>query len=77
MLEGPTAGGAHAWAPYLFAVVISLRYLIRDDEFKSFKRSLSQLIKQVLRNCSHLTEPQLLNEMGFPANWNKIMRYKK
>lgn len=61
----------------LFAVVISLRYLIRDDEFKVFKRSLSQLIKQVLKRCPHLTESQLLNEMGFPANWMKITRYKK
>ncbi len=61
----------------LFAVVISLRYLIRDNEFKSFKHSLSQLIKQVLVTCPHLTETQLLSEMGFPANWNNIMRYKK
>lgn len=61
----------------LFAVVISLRYLIRDDEFKSFKHSLSLLIKRVLINCPHLTEAQLLNEMGFPPKWDKIMRYKK
>ncbi len=61
----------------MFAVVISLRYLIRDDEFKAFKKSLSQLIKQTLLKCPHLTEIQLLNEMGFPVNWNKIMKYKK
>ena len=61
----------------LFSVVIALRYLIRDDEFKIFKKSLSLLIKQVLANCPNLSELQLLNEMGFPSNWNKIMRYKK
>lgn len=61
----------------LFAVVISLCYLIRDDEFKTFKKSLSRLIKQVLTNCPHLTETQLLDAMGFPANWEKINRYKK
>lgn len=61
----------------LFAVVISLRYLIRDDEFKTFKKTLSLLIKQVLTSCPHLTEAQLLNEMGFPAKWDKIMRYKR
>lgn len=60
----------------LFAVVISLRYLIRDEEFKRFKLSLLHLIKQVLKNCPHLTGSQLLNEMGFPANWNQIIRYK-
>lgn len=61
----------------LFSVVISLRYLIRDDEFREFKKALSQLFKQVLTNCPHLTEAQLLNEMGFPANWSKIIRYNK
>ena len=61
----------------LFAIVISLRYLIRNDEFAFFKKSLSQLIRQVLKNCPHLAKSQLLNEMGFPANWNKIMRYQK
>lgn len=40
----------------LFAVVISLRYLIRADEFNTFKKSLSQLIKQVLANCPHLLD---------------------
>ncbi len=61
----------------LFAVVISLRYLICKDEFKTFKKSLYLLIKNVLISCPHLTKTQLLNEMGFPANWDKIMRYKK
>lgn len=61
----------------LFAVVISLRYLIRNDEFKEFKKSLSQLIRQVLIKCPHLAESQILSEMGFPNNWAKIMRYKK
>ena len=61
----------------LFAVVISLCYLIRNDEFKSFKNSLSRLIKQVFINCPHLTELQLLNEMGFPVNWKRIIKYKK
>lgn len=61
----------------LFAVVIALRYLIRDEEFKNFKKVLLQLVKQVLKNCPHLTQQQLLSEMGFPLNWEKIMRYKK
>ncbi len=61
----------------LFAVVISLRYLIANEEFKVFRKNLSALIKDVLKKCPHLTETQLLNEMGFPKNWAKITRYKK
>ena len=61
----------------LFAVVIALRYLISDNEFKVFRRNLALLIKDVLKKCPHLTEDQLLKEMGFPKNWAKITRYKK
>ena len=61
----------------LFAVVIALRYLISNDEFRLFKTALSKLIKTVIKQCPHLTEKQLLDNMGFPANWDKISRYKK
>ena len=60
----------------LFAVVLALRYLINNDEFKAFKRSLVQLIGQVLKQCPHITQEKLLKEMGFPENWEKICRYK-
>ena len=61
----------------LFAVVIALRYLISNEDFKVFRKILSLLIKDVLKKCPHLTEDQLLKEMGFPKNWVKITRYKK
>ena len=61
----------------LFAVVIALRYLISPEDFKAFKSGLTKLINKVLKQCPHLTREQLLNEMGFPENWEKIMRYKK
>ncbi len=61
----------------LFAVVIALRYLISDDEFKKFRKTLLFLIKEVLKKCPHLTEEQLLKEMGFPKNWTGITRYHK
>ena len=61
----------------LFAVVIALRYLIPNEEFKVFRKNLALLIKDVLKKCPHLTEDQLLKEMGFPKNWAKITRYKK
>lgn len=61
----------------LFAVVIALRYLIENDDFKHFKSTLTRLIKNVLKKCPHLTEDQLMKEMGFPKNWNKITCYKK
>lgn len=60
----------------LFSVVIALKYLINNNDFKLFKTDLHKLITQVLKKCSHLSKEQLLNEMGFPENWNNINRYK-
>ena len=61
----------------LFSVVIALRYLIENKEFKQFKLKLSTLITKVLKSCPHLSKEQLLKEMGFPENWSDITRYKK
>jgi abortive infection bacteriophage resistance protein len=61
----------------LFAVIIALRYLISNDDFKTFKAALTKLITKVTKQCPHLTHKQLLKEMGFPENWEKIMQYEK
>ena len=61
----------------LFAVVIALRYLIDNQEFKQFKTELKRLINSVLKNCPHISQELLFSKMGFPANWEKIVRYKK
>lgn len=61
----------------LFSVVIALRYLIGNSEFKNFKLKLSKLIALVLKNCLHISREQLLKEMGFPENWSDITRYKR
>ena len=60
----------------LFAVLIALRYLISNEDFKVLKNNLSKLINQVLKECPHLSRSKLLNEMGFPENWEKITRYR-
>ena len=60
----------------LFAVVIALRFLISASDFKVFKTELSRLINKVLKQCPHITKDKLLTEMGFPENWDKIIRYK-
>lgn len=61
----------------LFAIVIALRYLISDNEFKGFKAVLKRLMNHVLKSCPHITKEQLYAEMGFPENWDSIARYKK
>jgi abortive infection bacteriophage resistance protein len=61
----------------LFAVVIALRYLIGNEEFKLFKKNLLKLMNGVLNECPHISRENLLSKMGFPMNWDKITRYRK
>lgn len=60
----------------LFAVVISLRYVLSNDDFIVFKRQLAYLIKRLIADTS-LSENDILSAMGFPSNWNKITSFKK
>ena len=77
-LQIPLKNGSYFYGKQdLFAIVIALRYLISNKEFKLFKSKLARLINKVLKQCPHLTRKQLLKEMGFPENWDKITRYKK
>ncbi len=43
----------------LFAVVIALRYLISNEDFKAFKSGLAKLINKILKQCPHLTREQI------------------
>lgn len=61
----------------LFALVIAFRYLIPNEDFKDFKKSLIQIIKNYHKSSGILSEAQLLTAMGFSQNWEKITKYKK
>lgn len=74
----PMKNGTYIYGKHdLFAVVIALKYLIPDNEFKEFKRKLKLLIGKANKGCPHLPKKDMLDYMGFPENWEKITRYKK
>ena len=60
----------------LFAVVISLRYMLPCDLFTEYKRELSKLINSYIK-ISTIPVEEFLNEMGFPINWSDISKYRK
>lgn len=60
----------------LFAAVISLRYLMPNDEFLPFKKRLQSLIAGFVQSSGAIQEEDLLSLMGFPENWRKITSYK-
>lgn len=60
----------------LFAVVIALRYLLDDSDFKEFKSGLVKMIeKYVVKNKVGSNE-DIFEAMGFPENWKDITRYR-
>lgn len=60
----------------LFAVVIAFRYLLPSRDFRSFKQKLSRLMNRTNKRIIHISEAELLHQMGFPQNWNDITRYR-
>lgn len=61
----------------LFALVISFRYLLPDDDFKKFKQSLSRIFNHFFNKTTSLSEIEVYKMMGFPENWSKISTYRK
>lgn len=61
----------------LFAVVIALRYLLPKQDFIVFKSRLLRQINMINKKLVHISERELLAQMGFPENWNDITRYRK
>ena len=59
-----------------FGLVIAFRYLLQRDEFLKYKQSLKRLISQYCKKSKRLTMNDLLKQMGMPANWETITRYK-
>lgn len=61
----------------LFAVVISLRYLLPKEDFLQFKKALVTLIEMFEKADTVIGEGELLSAMGFPSNWKDITRYSR
>lgn len=61
----------------LFAVFLSMRYLLPNDWFLMLKKELIKMLEQYLKKTSCFTEKQVLQFMGFPENWKSITRYGK
>ncbi len=60
----------------LFAVVVALKYLLSNEEFKKFNASLAKCISSYISSEESIGEGALLGAMGFPLHWEKIARYE-
>lgn len=77
-LSIPQKGTQYVYGKHdLFALVISFRYLLPNDDFIKFKKSLIMIISHYLHSQASISESELLKYMGFPTNWKTITRFKK
>ena len=56
----------------LFAVVITLKYLLDENEFSDFMEELSALFGKLFYETKQIHQSQLYAAMGFPENWKDI-----
>ena len=60
----------------LFSVVLTFRYLLPKEDFKSFKLQMVRILKNYEKNNGSNIDA-LLENMGFPQNWKDITKFRK
>ncbi len=61
----------------LFAVLISLKYLLEHDDFSKMIDNINELIEELCRSTVKIQKLQILKHMGFPENWTDIKVVQK
>ena len=61
----------------LFALLIILKCLLKDEEVKSLVLELDSAIKELSNNLKSISIGKVLDQMGFPENWEDIQDITK
>lgn len=61
----------------LFSVVISLKLLLESEDFECFYKKLIADIEKLKKSISTIEIKEILNKMGFPKNYKKILKMKR
>lgn len=69
---GKTENGYKKGKSDLFAIVISLKYLLSDNDFSDMVIKISTEINSLFDNTNQINKLMLYKYMGFPDNWEKI-----
>lgn len=57
----------------LYAIVIILKYMLREDQFRSFVYEIDYEIAILDGKVSTIPVEKILNRIGFPNNWREII----
>lgn len=76
-LSIPKAGNQYIYGKHdLFGVVIALKYMLSKEDFVEYKKNLSQSVNHYFKFSHGIGRSDMMNYMGFPANWSCITRDK-
>ena len=61
----------------LFALVIILKQMLTEEEFKNFVLEVEREISHLEYNLKTIKIDKILDRMGFPINWKDIVDIEK
>ena len=75
LLNLPTSNGRYTIGKNdLFAVVISLKLLLNEEDYDKFHHKLFSRIMSIQSKLKTITLKEVLNSMNFPNNWHDISK---
>ena len=60
----------------VFALIIIMKYMLSDEEFKNLHYEIKRNIDNLNMNLKSIEINKVLDRMGFPLNWEELVNYK-
>lgn len=61
----------------LFSIIISLKLLLESEDFECFYKEMISDIEELKESIKTIEIKEILNKMGFPKNYKKILKMKR
>ena len=61
----------------LFALIIIMKQLLKQDEFKNMILEIDNVIETLNYNLNTIKIDKVLNKMGFPSNWKDLYKIER
>ena len=76
LLNIPVTNGEYIYGKGdVFALIIIMKAMLREEEFKNLSLEIERNLKNLELNLSTIKIEKVLDRMGFPVNWMSLMEY--
>lgn len=76
MLNIPITNGEYVYGKNdVFAIIIIMKYMLKQEEFKNLVLEIDRNIQNLAMNLRSIKIEKVLDRMGFPVNWMDLMEY--